>query len=157
MNKGVIVECSGETDFVSTVFNRQKKDGTFRIISNLKYLNEFVQYQHFKMESLLDVFKIMKPNVWIASIDLKDRLFTVPIHESHQKCFKFEWTDKVYKPVEMSNGYSDAIQIFTKIYKSADANLGQKGRLIVVFVDDSICKGIPKLIAKGMWKRQKLY
>ena len=157
MNKGVIVECSGETDFVSTVFNRQKKDGTFRIISNLKYLNEFVQYQHFKMESLLDVFKIMKPNVWIASIDLKDRLFTVPIHESHQKCFKFEWTDKVYKPVEMSNWYSDAIQIFTKIYKSVYANLGQKGRLIVVFVDDSICKGIPKLIAKGMWKRQKLY
>ena len=157
MNKGVIVECSGETDFVSIVFNRQKKDGTFRIISNLKYLNEFVQYQHFKMESLLDVFKIMKPNVWIASIDLKDRLFTVPIHESHQKCFKFEWTDKVYKPVEMSNGYSDAIQIFTKIYKSVYANLGQKGRLIVVFVDDSICKGIPKLIAKGMWKRQKLY
>ena len=157
MNKGVIEECSGETDFVSTVFNRQKKDGTFRIISNLKYLNEFVQYQHFKMESLLDVFKIMKPNVWIASIDLKDRFFTVPIHESHQRYFKFEWTDKVYKPIETSNGYSDAIQIFAKIYKSVYANLGQKGRLIVVFVDDSICKGIPKLIAKGMWKRQKLY
>ena len=55
LSKGVIIECSSETgDFASIVFNRQKKDCTFRTILNLKYLNEFVQYQHFKMESLLD-------------------------------------------------------------------------------------------------------
>ena len=94
-NKGVIVECSRETcDFVSTVFTWQKKDGTFRTILNLKYLNEFVQYQHCKMESLLDVFKIIKPNAWMASIDLKDAFFTVPINESHQEYFKFQWIDK---------------------------------------------------------------
>ena len=81
LNKGVIVECSRETgDFVSTVFTRQKKDGTFRTILNLKYLNEFVRNQHFKMESLLDVFKIIKPNAWMASVDLKGTFFTVSIH-----------------------------------------------------------------------------
>ena len=107
MSKEVIVECSRETGyFVSTVFTRQKKDGTFRTILNLKYPNEFVQYQHFKMESLLDVFKITKPKAWIASADLKDVFFTVPIHESHQKYFKFEWIDKVYKFVQIPNGYS---------------------------------------------------
>ena len=43
LNKGIIVECFRETgDFVSTVITRQKKDGTFRTILNLKYLNEFV-------------------------------------------------------------------------------------------------------------------
>ena len=42
LNRGVIVECSGETvDFVSTVFTRQKKDGIFKTILNLKYINEF--------------------------------------------------------------------------------------------------------------------
>ena len=51
LNKGVIVEYSRETGgFVSTIFTRQKNDDTFRTILNLKYLNEFVQYQHFKME-----------------------------------------------------------------------------------------------------------
>ena len=29
----------------------------------------------------------------MASDDLKDAFFTVPIHESHQKYFKFEWKD----------------------------------------------------------------
>ena len=124
MGKEVIVECSRETgDFVSTVFTRQKKDGTFRTILNLKYLNEFVQYQHFKMKPLLDVSKIIKPNAWGAIVDLKDAFFTVPIHESRQKHFKFEWTDKVYKFVGMPNGYSDTIRIFTKILKPVYANL----------------------------------
>ena len=73
LNKGATVECSWETDdFVSTAFTRQKNDGTFRTTLNLKYLNEFVQYQYFKMESLLDVFKIIKANVWKASVDLKN-------------------------------------------------------------------------------------
>lgn len=30
---------------------RPKKDGLYRLILNLKYLNEFIQYHHFKMEN----------------------------------------------------------------------------------------------------------
>ena len=37
----------------------------------------------------------------MASVDLKDVFFTVPIRESHQKYFKLEWKDKVYKFVGM--------------------------------------------------------
>ena len=88
LSKVVIVECSKETGhFVSTVFTRRKKDGTFRTILNLKYLNEFVQYQHFKMESFLDVLKVIKPNTWMATLDLKDAFLTVTIHGYHQKYF----------------------------------------------------------------------
>ena len=142
LNKGVIAECSRETgDFVSTIFTRQKKDGTFKTILSLKYLNEFAQYQHFKMESLLDVFKIIKPNAWMASADLKDAFFMVPTHESHQKYFKFERTDKVYKFVGMLNGCSDAMQKFTKILRTVYANVRQKSHLSVVFVDDSYLQG----------------
>ena len=114
LSKEAILECFKEAgDFVCTVFTREKKDVTFRAILNLKYLNDFVQYQHFKMESLLDVFKIIKPNAWMASVDIKDGFFTVPIHESYQKYFNFEWKDKVYKFVEMQNGYSDAKMTIT--------------------------------------------
>ena len=71
LKKGVITKCQkGEDDFISTVFIREKKDGTFRAILNLKYLNEFVEYKHVKMESPEDVFKIIKKDVWMASVDL---------------------------------------------------------------------------------------
>ena len=58
---------------------------------NLKYLNKFVEYKHFNMESLEDVFKIIKKNAWMASVALKDTFFTIPVHILRQKYFKFEW------------------------------------------------------------------
>ena len=53
----------------------------------------------------------------MASVDLKDAFFTVPVHKLHQKIFMFEWIQKFYKFVGMRNGYSDATRIFTKILK----------------------------------------
>ena len=102
--KGVIIECERDKGgFISTIFTRQKKDGSFRTILNLKHLNHYVNYQHFKMESLNDVFKIIKRGVWMASVDLKDAFFTVPVHKLNQKNFMFEWIQKFYKFVGMPN------------------------------------------------------
>ena len=118
LDNGVIVLCDREpNDFVSTVFTRKKKDDSSRTILNLKYLNEFVRYGHFKMDSLTDVFKTIKKDVWMDSVDLKDAFFTVPAHISHQKYFKFGWFQNFYKFLGMPNGYSDAMRIFTKILK----------------------------------------
>ena len=50
-------------DFISTIFTRKEKSGIFRFILNLKYLNSFVVYKHFKKELILDVFKVIKKDV----------------------------------------------------------------------------------------------
>ena len=97
------------------------------------------------MESLLDAFKIIKPNARMANVDLKDPFLTVPIHVTHQKYFKFEWTDKVYQFAGMPNGYFDAMRILTKILKPVYSNLREKGHSYFVLVDDRICKRILKL------------
>ena len=130
LQKGIIIKCEREDDdFISFVFTREKKDGSFRIILNLKCLNNFVKYKHFKMESLRDIFKIIKQGVWMASVDLKDAFFTVHVHKSHQKYFKLERFKGFYKFIGMPNGYSKAMRIFT--------NLRQEGYLLVIFFDDS--------------------
>ena len=64
--------------FVSGVFTRSKKDGSKRMILNLKRLNKFVDYKHFKMESLQNVLELIRPGVYMASIDLKDVFYSVP-------------------------------------------------------------------------------
>ena len=116
--KGVIIECERDKGgFISTIFTRQKKDGYVRTILNLKHLNHYVHYQHFKMQSLNDVFKNIKKGLWMASVDLKDAFFTVPVHKLHQIFFMFEWIQKFYKFVGILNGYPDAMRIFTKILK----------------------------------------
>ena len=93
LRKGVIVESSRESgDFISTVFTRKKKSGTFRFILNLKYLNNFTVYKHFKMESILDIFKIIKKDVWMASVDFKDssQFFTIPINTNKQRIHYYQ-------------------------------------------------------------------
>ena len=58
LQKGVIIKRQRDhNDFVSTVCNRKKEDGSFRTILNLKCLNKVVKYKRFKMDSLKNVFK----------------------------------------------------------------------------------------------------
>ena len=122
--KGVIIECERDKGgFISTIFTRQKKDGYVRTILNLKHLNHYVNYQHFKMQSLNDVFKNIKKGLWMASVDLKDAFFTVPVHKLRQIFFMFEWIQKFYKFVGILNGYPDAMRIFTKILKPVFGHL----------------------------------
>ena len=56
------------TSYVSPIFTTEKKDGSNRLIINLKHSNECIRYVH-KMENLQDVFNLIKPGVWMASID----------------------------------------------------------------------------------------
>ena len=145
LDKGVIVQFDREpNDFVSTVFTTEEKDGSSRTILNLKCLNEFVRYRHFKMESLSDVLKTIKTDVWMANSDLKDAFFTVPVHISHQKYFKFGWFQNFYKFLGMPNGDSDAMRIFTKIRKSVFGHLRNQGHIFLIFVDDSYLQGDTK-------------
>ena len=103
LKKRVIKECDREKgDFISTVFTRRKEDGDMLTILNLKQLNKHVTYQHFKMKFLSDVFKIIQPNCWMASVDLKDAFYTIPIHNAYQKYFKFMWYQKFYEFLSMS-------------------------------------------------------
>ena len=79
--KGVVILAAQETgEFISTIFLRPKKDGTHCTILNLKELNEFVTYHHFKMDTLEAAIRMMKPGCFMASVDRKDAYYTVPIH-----------------------------------------------------------------------------
>ena len=47
--KGAITPSSHEEgEYLSPIFTRAKKDGSFRLILNLKCLNTHVQYHHFQ-------------------------------------------------------------------------------------------------------------
>ena len=73
-------------DFASTIFTTEKA---------LKYFNEIANNKHSQMESLTDAFKTTKKYVWVASFELKDGFFKVPVHISHKKYFKFEMVSKL--------------------------------------------------------------
>ena len=90
LKESVIVHSAPEEgEFISGIFTRHKKDGNKRMILNLKIFNKFVNYKHFNKESINNVINLIKPNVYMASIDIKDVFFSVPIHNDNQKYFNF--------------------------------------------------------------------
>ena len=74
-----------EGERFSNIFLRPKRDGSFRMILKLKKLNECVEAPHFKMDSIKNVFCMIEPGAWMASVDLKDAFFTILIHSDYQK------------------------------------------------------------------------
>lgn len=138
--KGVIEQCEFEPgQFVSPVFTRPKKDGTHRMILNLKCLNRDIAYHHFKMETLqAAALKLVTQDCFMASIDLKDAYYSVPIFEGHKKFLRFEWDGKMWQFNCMPNGLALAPRKFTKLLKPVFATLREKGHLSTVFLDDSL-------------------
>jgi hypothetical protein len=87
--KGVVIPSTHEPgEFISSIFLRCKKDGSYPMILNLKQFNEFVQHHHFKMDTLDAAIRMMKPGCYMASIDLIDAYYMVPVHQDDH--LKFE-------------------------------------------------------------------
>ena len=103
-----------------------------------------MKHNQFKMESLLDIPKIIQPDCWMASVDLKNTFHSIPIFKDHQKYFSFEWLEKIYKFTGILNGYSEAMRVFIEMRKASFSTLRQQGFLSVTFVNDSYLYGATK-------------
>ena len=53
-----------EDGYYSTYFLVPKKDGGIHPILNLKFFNKNMVKQHFKMEMLQSIIKVMVPDLW---------------------------------------------------------------------------------------------
>ena len=138
VTKGVIVPSFPKKgDFVSTIFLRPKKDGTYRTILSLKQFNEFVEYHHFKMDTLETSINMTKPGYCMASVDLKDAYYNVPIDPSHQKYLKFCFDGKYFQYTSLPKGLASAPRIFTKLLNSVYSTLRSARRLSSGYIDDS--------------------
>ena len=94
IKKGIIQEVEPvEGQVLSNIFLQEKKDGSQRVILNLKFLNETIDKVHFKMDSLKHAISLIKRGCWFASVDLKDAYFSVKISPEYQKIFSvcFSW------------------------------------------------------------------
>ena len=114
---------------LSNVFLRPKKDGTHRLILNLKRFNESVSHYHFKMDSFSTITKLVSQNCYLASVDMKDAYYSIPIRSSDRKFLRFLWKGKLYELTCLPNGLSCAPRIFTKILKPPLSTLHKQGHI----------------------------
>ena len=136
---GVIEKATHESgEVISPVFAVSKPDGSYRKILNLKHFNQYVKYEHFKMENLDNVLSLMTKDCFMTSVDLKKAYYSVMIAPSSRKYLKFFWDGQLWQYCSLPNGLSCAPRVFTRIMKTLFSVLRERGADCVFYIDDSI-------------------
>ena len=142
LDKRVIVPCAHEPgEFNSPIFTVPKKDGTVRLILNLKKLNSYITNSHFKMDTIRTILGLVTPNCWMASLDLKDAYYSVRIHPNFQKYLKFTDNGTLYKYTIFPNGLSICPRKFTKMMKPPLSHLRLMNHIVSGYIDDLYLQG----------------
>ena len=103
---------------------------------DLSYLNEFVRQTLFKMETVASLLLPVREGDFLASIDLKDAYFQIPVHQSSRKLLRFLSEGTVYQFKALCFGLSTAPQVFTKVFAAVSAWAHSNGIRLLRDLDD---------------------
>ena len=130
--------------------------GGFRLILNVKRLNEVVEYKKFKMATISTILHLVRSGMFMAKLDIKDAYYSVPIYKYHQSLLKFQYQTSLFKFTALPNGYIEGPWKFTKLMKPPLAFLRKiEKNLVAGYFDDlitmnsthsSCCDNISKII-----------
>jgi hypothetical protein len=162
MAKAAIEEVGEEPDqFLGFIFPRPKRDGSIRPIFNLKELNQFIPYEHFKMEGVHMALDMIKTSSWFTKLDLKDAYMSVLMKPEVRKWLKFRWRGQLFQYRTCPFGLASAPRMFTKILKPVCAILRRLGVQMVIYLDDMIfINSDPQMLSmqtqSAVWLLQRL-
>jgi hypothetical protein len=127
-------------EYISNVFLREKKDkGKFRMILNLKKLNEYIKDEHFKMDTLVAALNMVYQDCWFLSLDFTDAYYTISVNPESRKFLRFEFEGQLYEFTCLPNGLKPAPRLFTKLLKVPLAHMRKtKGIQITAYLDDTL-------------------
>ena len=74
LQKNVITRCDHEEgEIISPILLKKTPDGLFRLMLNLKNLNKNIKKQHFKIETITSILKLVTPNMYFTKMNMDKR------------------------------------------------------------------------------------
>ena len=94
------------------------------------------------METLDTALKLLRPNMYMASIDLTNSFYHLLVHPRHRKFLKFSCMGRKFQFTSLPMGYKDSPRLFTKLMKVPLALLWEHyGCIIICYIDDLLILG----------------
>ena len=90
------------------------------------------------METINVARELINSNDYLASADLSDAYFSIPIHESYRKFVRFIWKEQLFEVFCLPFGYSLGPRTFTKVLKPLYSLLKSKGMKVCYYIDDTL-------------------
>ena len=114
----------------------KKGPDLFRLIHNVRFVNEFCEPCPFTYEKLTDLQNVLKSGWWMGKLDLSAGYHHIPLHPSQHKFFGFEFEGKVYTWRQLFFGLSPAPYIFTMILRDVAKRWRFDGIFLIHYLDD---------------------
>ena len=93
------------------------------------------------METIDSAIYLLERTCFMASIDLKDACFSVPIAKEHRKYLRFQWRDRLYQFCVLPFGLASAPRVFTKVLEPMIVHLRSHGYMSCNYIDDALLIG----------------
>jgi hypothetical protein len=133
---------SDRTDLIlSSIYTVPKKNGKRRPVINLRWVNEHIETIHFKMSTMKDVKQAMRKGDYLASLDLTDCFWGLPLSEKDQRACAFHWRGKNYVFTCLPFGLSLSPLFITKLYRNVVEHLQARGHRVIMYIDDILILG----------------
>ncbi|XP_038139792.1 uncharacterized protein LOC119782749, partial [Cyprinodon tularosa] len=123
--------------FYSRYFLVPKRGGRgIRPILDLRALNKFLRKYKFRMLTHAALLRLVRPNDWFSSVDLKDAYFHIPIYPPHRQYLRFAFQGVCYEYRVLPFGVSLSPRVFIRCTEAAVAPLRRRGIRLATYLDD---------------------
>lgn len=124
----------------SVLFIVPKKDGSWRAVLDLKWVNKFITKRRFRMETLRSILDSLRHLDFLVSLDLREAYLHIPIHPSHRRFLRFCYHNNHFQYRALPFGLSSAPRVFTKIMISLVAQWRLSGIHVHPYLDDLLLR-----------------
>lgn len=132
------VHPAGQSTFPFFLIRQGEK---LRPIVDLRPLNNFIRYHHFKMEGIHVAKSMIREKDWFCKVDLKDAYQSVPLSPAARQSIGFKHNGRCYQFQVLPFGLSSAPRTFTKLMTAAMRPLREEGIRLVFYLDDILIMG----------------
>ena len=126
--------------FYSRIFVVPKSSGGWRPVIDLSALNRYLVIPSFSMETAESIRSALPVASWVASLDLKDAYFHIPIHPAHRKYLRYSYQGRVWQFRALPFGLSPAPWIFTMVVKELQVLAHKRSIFLHQYLDDWIIR-----------------
>ena len=132
-----VVEPAPPHVFLNRLFEVPKRDSPkTRLVLDVSNLNHHIPPYRFKMTTISTVRETLRPHWYLASIDLRDAYWHVPIRRAFRPYLAFSSGGKIYQFRVLPFGLNIAPRVFTKVFRPVHARLASMGVNILMYLDD---------------------
>lgn len=134
---GVLEDCPDMTENSSPVFLAKNKDNSYRIISDLRKVNQIIKTDVTPIPNINLVLASLNKANTFTRLDLKSAYHQIPVAEESRYLLTIKSQDHMLRFTSIPFGLACASSIFTKIIQSVLQEILYKSCLN--YIDDIIC------------------